>query len=76
MASPLLYIVGGPNGAGKTTIANEFLQTAAEPFEYIGADLIAAELAPQNPAAAQIAARPRVHSPHATMLTTAAKLRA
>jgi predicted ABC-type ATPase len=53
MTEKLLYIVGGPNGAGKTTAANEFLRTSAVNCEYIGADLIAAELAPGNPASAQ-----------------------
>jgi predicted ABC-type ATPase len=52
MAEKLLYVVGGPNGAGKTTVATRFL--AAHPIEYIGADKIAAELSPHQPALAQI----------------------
>src|SRR5688572_28756730 len=40
-------IVGGPNGAGKTTFVKEFLRDL--PYQYIGADLIAAEIAPDNP---------------------------
>lgn len=40
-------IVGGPNGAGKTTFVEEFLRDL--PYRYIGADLIAAETAPDNP---------------------------
>lgn len=60
MADKLLYILGGPNGAGKTTIANAYLKT--NPIEYIGADKIAAELAPENPALALIdAGREFVH---------------
>lgn len=54
MAEKLLYIVGGPNGAGKTTFAEEFLRV--EELEYFGADKIAAELSPTNPAAAAIEA--------------------
>lgn len=38
-----LIIVGGPNGAGKTTFAKGFLKKRR--FEYLSADLIAAELA-------------------------------
>jgi predicted ABC-type ATPase len=40
-------IVGGPNGAGKTTFVEEFLRDL--PYRYIGADLIAAEIAPDHP---------------------------
>jgi predicted ABC-type ATPase len=54
MADKLLYIVGGPNGAGKTTFAEELLRV--EDLEYLGADKIAAELSPANPAAAAVEA--------------------
>jgi predicted ABC-type ATPase len=47
MPNPQMIIVGGPNGAGKTTFA---LKTIHEKgFLYIGADKIAAEIAPDNP---------------------------
>jgi predicted ABC-type ATPase len=52
MAEKLLYILGGPNGAGKTTVANAYLES--HPIEYLGADKIAAELSPVNPALAII----------------------
>lgn len=41
-----LVLVGGPNGAGKTTFINSFL--LAENFTYLGADLIAYEMCPEN----------------------------
>jgi predicted ABC-type ATPase len=56
MADKTLYIIGGPNGAGKTTIANRLLSIPSNDFEYIGADLIAAELSPADPSLAQIEA--------------------
>jgi predicted ABC-type ATPase len=49
-----LIVVGGPNGAGKTTFAEDYV--ASFDSRYIGADAIAAELSPLNPAKAQIAA--------------------
>lgn len=49
-----LIIVGGPNGAGKTTFAMEDL--ARRGGVYLGADAIAAEISPENPAAAAIEA--------------------
>ncbi len=51
---PRLLIVGGPNGSGKTTLALEYADEFGLP--YLGADAIAAELNPANPAVAQIAA--------------------
>jgi predicted ABC-type ATPase len=48
--SPVIYVIGGPNGAGKTTFAREFLP-AAEIGEFLNADLLAAGLAPLQPAA-------------------------
>lgn len=49
-----LIVVGGPNGAGKTTFAMEDL--ARRGGVYLGADAIAAELSPGDPAAAAIEA--------------------
>jgi predicted ABC-type ATPase len=49
-----LILVGGPNGAGKTTFALE--EVAHNGGIYLGADAIAAELAPQDPASAAIEA--------------------
>ncbi len=54
MPTKKLIVVGGPNGAGKTTFVEEYLRR--NPIEYLGADLIAAELSPGNPAIAAIAA--------------------
>ena len=48
-----IVILAGPNGAGKTTLAREYLP-AVLPF--VNADLIAAELAPGDPAAAAVRA--------------------
>ena len=48
-----IVILAGPNGAGKTTLAREYLP-AGMPF--VNADLIAAELAPEDPAAAVVRA--------------------
>lgn len=48
-----LIILAGPNGAGKTTLAREYLP-AGLPF--VNADLLAAELAPGDPAAAAVRA--------------------
>jgi predicted ABC-type ATPase len=49
-----LIVVGGPNGAGKTTFADEYV--ARHSIAYIGADAIAAQMSPDDPAHAQIAA--------------------
>lgn len=54
MSTRQLIIVGGPNGAGKTTFALEDL--ARRGGVYLGADAIAAELSPGDPAAAAIEA--------------------
>lgn len=48
-----IILLAGPNGAGKTTLAREYLP-AGLPF--VNADLIAAELAPEDPAAAAVRA--------------------
>jgi predicted ABC-type ATPase len=49
-----LVVVGGPNGAGKTTLARAY--AAAHGLRYLGADDLAAHLAPQDPASARVAA--------------------
>ncbi len=54
MAVKELILVGGPNGAGKTTFAMEDL--ARHGGVYLGADAIAAEISPGNPAAAAMEA--------------------
>ena len=51
---PQLVIVGGANGTGKTTFARQFAQT--ENLPYLGADDIAFQLAPSNPATVRVAA--------------------
>ncbi|QEM99761.1 Zeta toxin family protein [Sphaerotilus sulfidivorans] len=51
---PRLVVVGGPNGAGKTTLACAYAD--AHGLRYLGADDIAAQLSPQDPAAARVAA--------------------
>jgi len=54
--NPRIFIIAGPNGAGKTTFAKEFLPYEAHCPVFVNADLIAAGLAPFNPANAAIAA--------------------
>jgi len=49
-----LILVGGPNGSGKTTFIRQFLKS--HPYPYLGADEIAAQLAPQGVAGVQIEA--------------------
>lgn len=49
-------MIAGPNGAGKTTFARSFLPEEAQCPRFINADLIAAGLAPFNPASAAIKA--------------------
>ena len=44
-----IIIIAGPNGAGKTTFANEILGDVLEGVDFINADIIAAELCPENP---------------------------
>ena len=44
-----VIIIAGPNGAGKTTFARNFLPKAAQTYQFINADLIAAGLSPFNP---------------------------
>jgi predicted ABC-type ATPase len=49
-----MYVVGGPNGAGKTTLSVRY----ASEFNavYVGADKIAFEISPEDPAKANVAA--------------------
>lgn len=47
-----IIIIAGCNGAGKTTFAEEFLPNEAGILTFINADLIAAGLAPFDPARA------------------------
>lgn len=54
MSDRHLIIVGGPNGAGKTTFAREDILRHGG--VYIGADAIAAEIAPDNPTSAALEA--------------------
>lgn len=54
--SPRIFIIAGPNGAGKTTFAKEYLPNEADCPVFVNADLIAAGLAPFDPAKAAIAA--------------------
>ena len=54
MTTKELIVVGGPNGAGKTTFADEYV--ARHGCNYVGADAIAAQLSPDDPTNAQIAA--------------------
>ena len=49
-----LVVVGGPNGSGKTTLAREILDE--QDYEYISADDIAYEMAPDHPASVKIQA--------------------
>lgn len=49
-----LMIVSGPNGSGKTTLALNY--ASKRDVAYIGADAIAAILAPEDPAIQQLEA--------------------
>lgn len=49
-----MLVISGPNGSGKTTLAERY--AALFDYPYIGADKIAAELAPNNPASQRIEA--------------------
>lgn len=49
---PELLVVAGPNGAGKTTLALDF--AARSNVDYLGADAIAASLAPHDPSSARL----------------------
>ena len=54
MSAPRALIIAGPNGAGKTTFAREFLPKEGHCLVFINADLIAAGLAPFDPASASL----------------------
>ena len=54
MTQPVMYVVGGPNGAGKTTLSVKY--TTEFNAIYIGADKIAFEISPNDPAKANVAA--------------------
>jgi len=56
MSHKKIVIIAGPNGAGKTTFAREFLPGEAHCPVFVNADLIAAGLAPFDPASAHIRA--------------------
>ena len=44
---PEIYIFGGCNGSGKTTLATTFLSSLSG-VEFVNADIIAADLNPQD----------------------------
>lgn len=50
LAKPTCTIIAGPNGAGKTTFALQYLPEVAGHRRFVNADLIAAGLAPLEPA--------------------------
>ena len=50
-----LIVVAGPNGSGKTTVAHEIIEN--QNYQYISADDIAYELAPENPLSFQNSSR-------------------
>jgi len=56
MTAPKILIIAGPNGAGKTTFAREFLPQEAGCPIFVNADLIAAGLAPFQPATVAVRA--------------------
>lgn len=53
---PNFYIIAGPNGAGKTTFAREWLTKRIAWDDFLNADIIAAEMSPDNPEAVAIQA--------------------
>jgi predicted ABC-type ATPase len=54
MSSKELIVVGGPNGAGITTFALQYVHI--HKLQFLSADAIAEEIAPENPSTAKIAA--------------------
>jgi predicted ABC-type ATPase len=53
---PTLYILAGPNGAGKTTASRYLLPDVFKTEIFINADIIAAQMNPENPESASIVA--------------------
>ena len=53
---PEIYVFGGCNGSGKTTLATAILSSIDNQIEFVNADIIAAELNPNNVDAAAIQA--------------------
>ncbi len=51
-----IYVFGGCNGSGKTTLATTILSSLENQLEFVNADIIAAELNPNNVDAAAIQA--------------------
>ncbi len=51
-----IYVFGGCNGSGKTTLATTILSSLENQLEFVNADIIAAELNPNNVEAAAIQA--------------------
>ena len=45
---PEIYVFGGCNGSGKTTLATAILSSVDNQIEFVNADIIAAELNPNN----------------------------
>lgn len=54
--SKRLFIIAGPNGAGKTTTAHSLMPTFGMGEDFINADEIAKEIAPERPERAALAA--------------------
>jgi predicted ABC-type ATPase len=52
--NPEALIIAGPNGSGKSTLAYEFEHETG--YVYLSADLIASEIAPENPLSARLEA--------------------
>jgi predicted ABC-type ATPase len=53
---PKFYLIAGPNGAGKTTFAREWLPKRIAWENFLNADMIAAEMSPDDPEAVAIPA--------------------
>jgi predicted ABC-type ATPase len=55
-----IVLIGGPNGAGKTTASRVLLSEFFRLHEFLNADEIAREIAPENPESAALAAGRRM----------------
>jgi predicted ABC-type ATPase len=53
---PEIFVFGGCNGSGKTTFATRILSSLNPSPEFVNADIIAAQLNPNDVDAAEIAA--------------------